>query len=60
MTTKKRHLGLKRRNLADKGKRNPVLFSQIGVFIYSHDLDRLLNPDEMLKLNVKKPEEGYN
>jgi hypothetical protein len=60
MTTKKRHSGLKRRNLTDKSKRAPVLFSQIGIFIYSHDLDRLLDPNEMLKLNSQKLEEDYN
>jgi hypothetical protein len=60
MTTKKRHTGLKRRNLTEKGKRTSVHFSQIGVFIYSHDLDRLLNPNEMLKFNSGKPEEDYN
>lgn len=28
--------------------------SQIGAFIYSHDLDRLLTPDEMKKLKAKR------
>ena len=60
MTTKKRHTGLKRRNLADKSKRPSVHYSQIGVFIYSHDLDRLLDPNEMLKFNSEKPDEDYN
>ena len=59
MTTKKRHTGLKRRNMIDKSKRAPVHFSQIGVFIYSHDLDRLLDPAEMSKLS-EKSEDDYN
>lgn len=60
MINKKRHTGPKRRNLTEKNKRSPVLFSQIGAFIYSHDLDRLLTLDEMQDMNTKRPQEDYN
>jgi hypothetical protein len=60
MITKKRHSVPKRRNFGDKSKRSHVFFSQIGAFIYSHDLDRLLTPDEMQDLKPNDNKEDYN